>query len=243
MGIMHKKENIGPVELATMSFGQSFQITPMQLLRAISATINGGCLITPHFAKGFENSDGSLAVIEYPKGERVVSEETSQTMKGILESVVSVGTGNKTYIAGYRIGGKTATSEKLPRHSGKYIASFCAFAPAEDPKVIALVLIDEPKGTYYGGQVAGPVMKELLENVLPYIGIEPVYTKEELEKNNVAPVTVPDFTGMKISEAKEAVSKLKLTAEVKGEGSIVQGQFPPKDEIINPDTKIILYSN
>lgn len=178
VGIMHKKDKIGPVELATMSFGQSFQITPLQLIRAISSAVNGGRLVTPHFAKELKNDGGeTVKVFEYKDMGNPISKETSDKMKKILESVVAVGTGNKTYIEGYRIGGKTATSEKLPRKSGKYIASFCAFAPADNPQVIALVLIDEPQGVYYGGQVAGPVMKELLENALPYIGIE----KQETE--------------------------------------------------------------
>lgn len=174
VGIMHKKENIGPLELATMSFGQGFQITPLQLICAVSATINGGRRITPHFAKELRSKDESTPrVFDYPAGERIISKETSDTMRVILESVVSQGTGSKTYIEGMRIGGKTATSQKLPRGSGKYIASFCAFAPAEDPRVIALVLINEPQGVYYGGQVAGPVMQRLMQNILPYLGVSP----------------------------------------------------------------------
>ena len=154
VGIMHKKEKVGPVELATMSFGQSFQITPLQLLRSISSVINGGQLITPHFGTKIIDENGNIVEnLSYEKGNRTVSKETSEQMKWILESVVSEGTGNKTYIPGFRIGGKTATSEKLPRRSGKYIASFCAFAPAENPEVIGLVLVDEPQGVYYGGQV------------------------------------------------------------------------------------------
>ncbi|MFR4987536.1 MAG: peptidoglycan D,D-transpeptidase FtsI family protein [Lachnospirales bacterium] len=153
VGIMHKKENVGPVELATMSFGQSFQITPLQLLRAISSVINGGELITPHFGTKIIDENGNvIEELNYKKGRKTISKETSEQMKWILESVVSEGTGNKTYIPGFRIGGKTATSEKLPRRSGKYIASFCAFSPAENPQVIALVLVDEPQGVYYGGQ-------------------------------------------------------------------------------------------
>lgn len=153
VGIMHKEEKVGPVELATMSFGQSFQITPLQLLRAISSVINGGELITPHFGLEIIDKDGNIIEdFKYENGRRTVSKETSEQMKWILESVVSEGTGNKTYIPGFRIGGKTATSEKLPRRSGKYIASFCAFAPAENPQVIGLVLVDEPQGVYYGGQ-------------------------------------------------------------------------------------------
>ncbi len=243
VGIMHKKENIGPVELATMSFGQSFQITPLQLLRAISATVNGGYLITPHFALRLQDSEGTVVkTFEYEKGRQVISTQTSETMKEILESVVAVGTGNKTYIPGYRIGGKTATSEKLPRRSGKYIASFCAFAPAENPQVIALVLVDEPKGVYYGGQVAGPIMKELLTNILPYLGIEPEYSQAELETDGVAPVEVGNYVGVKISEAKQILEKLNVEAEVKGDGDVVQNQFPPVGESINQNTKVILYT-
>ncbi len=178
VGIIHKLENIGPVELATMSFGQSFQITPLQLLRAASAIVNGGRLITPHFALGIADEEGNLVEsFVYDEGEQIISVETSETMKKILESVVAEGTGSKAYLPGYRIGGKTATSEKLPRRSGKYIASFMSFAPAENPQVMALVLIDEPQGVYYGGTVAGPVMQELLKNALPYLGIEPVYNE------------------------------------------------------------------
>ena len=173
VGILHKKEDIGPVELATMSFGQTFQITPIQLLRAAAAVVNGGKLITPHFAiKTVDDNGFTVNNFEWPEGERVISEETSATMREILESVVAEGTGNKAQVEGYRIGGKTATSQKLPRGSGKYIASFMAFAPADDPQVMALVLIDEPEGVYYGGTVAGPVMRDLLTNILPYLNIE-----------------------------------------------------------------------
>lgn len=173
VGILHKKDDIGPVELATMSFGQTFQITPIQLLRAAAAVVNGGKLITPHFAiKTVDDNGFTVNTFEWPEGEQVISEETSATMREILESVVSEGTGNKAQVEGYRIGGKTATSQKLPRGSGKYIASFMAFAPADDPQVMALVLIDEPEGVYYGGTVAGPVMRDLLTNILPYLNIE-----------------------------------------------------------------------
>mgnify|MGYP000059556086 CR=1 FL=1 len=172
VGILHKKDDIGPVELATMSFGQTFQITPIQLLRAAAAVANGGRLITPHFAVKTIDDDGfTQKVFEWPDGGRAVSEETSEKMRAILESVVAEGTGNKAQVDGYRIGGKTATSQKLPRGSGKYIASFMPFAPADKPTVMALVLIDEPQGVYYGGTVAGPVMKDLLSNILPYLNI------------------------------------------------------------------------
>lgn len=172
VGILHKKDDIGSVELATMSFGQTFQITPIQLLRAAAAVANGGRLITPHFAvKTIDNDGFTQKVFEWPDGGRAISEETSEKMRAILESVVAEGTGNKAQVDGYRIGGKTATSQKLPRGSGKYIASFMSFAPADKPTVMALVLIDEPQGVYYGGTVAGPVMKDLLSNILPYLNI------------------------------------------------------------------------
>ncbi len=243
VGIMHKKEKIGPVELATMSFGQSFQITPLQLLRAISSVINGGELITPHFGTKIIDENGNIIEeLNYEKGRRTVSEEVSEQMKIILESVVSEGTGNKTYIPGFRIGGKTATSEKLPRRSGKYIASFCAFSPAENPQVIALVLIDEPQGVYYGGQVAGPVMKELLENILPYMNIEKKYTEKELKMEETQEITVPNLINFDINDAKNLLNEQKINFEIVGENNVVRTQFPPPDEIINYDEKIILYT-
>ena len=243
VGIMHKKEKIGPVELATMSFGQSFQITPLQLIRAISSAVNGGRLVTPHFAKALRNEKGeTVKVFEYKDAGNPISPETSERMRKILESVVAAGTGNKTYIPGYRIGGKTATSEKLPRKSGKYIASFCAFAPAEKPQVIAIVLVDEPQGVYYGGQVAGPVMKELLSNSLPYLGIKPEYTDEELEMDGVAPVTVTSYVGKTVNQAKIDAAKEKINVEVTGQGDKVIGQFPTEGTVINQGSKIILYT-
>lgn len=180
--IIHKKENVGLVELATMSFGQSFQITPVQLLTAASAIVNGGTLVTPHFGVSVENADGELIKnLEYGTKEGVISKETSETMKYLLEKVIADGTGKNAYIEGYRIGGKTATSEKLPRGTGKYIASFIGFAPADNPQVIAMCIIDEPQGIYYGGTVAAPVIKELYENILPYLGIEKQVTQTEEE--------------------------------------------------------------
>lgn len=180
--IIHKQENVGAVELATMSFGQSFQITPVQMLRAVSAIVNGGRLVTPHFGLYTSSSDGSVVnEFAYSTQDEAISSQTSETMKKILEGVVSEGGGTKAYIDGYSIGGKTATSQKLPRGSGKYISSFIGFAPADNPQVIAMCLIDEPTGVYYGGTIAAPVVKTLYENILPYIGIERAV---QLEKNN-----------------------------------------------------------
>lgn len=168
--IMHKPEAIGAVELATISFGQSFQITPLQLLRAVSAVINGGTLVTPHFAVSVENEQGEVVkTFEYDSFPGAISPETCETMKALLEKVVSEGTGKNAKIEGYAIGGKTATSQKLPRGSGKYIASFLGFSPTDTPRIIGLVMIDEPCGTYYGGTIAAPVMKEIYDNVLPYL--------------------------------------------------------------------------
>jgi len=241
VGIMHKLENVGPVELATMSFGQSFQITPLQLLRAVAATLNGGYLITPHIGTGLADESGNIVdTFVYDTGEPVISAETSALMRDILESVVEAGTGNRTYIPGYRVGGKTATSEKLPRRTGKYIASFLTFAPAEHPEVLALVLIDEPQGAYYGGQVAGPVMKELLENVLPYLGIAPKYSEAELEMDGVAQVTVPDLKGLTVTAAKKTLSTLHLEAHFDGTGDIVTSQMPLPGEQINQGAKILM---
>lgn len=180
--IIHKQENVGAVELATMSFGQSFQITPVQMLRAVSAIVNGGRLVTPHFGLYTGSSDGSVVnEFAYSTQDEAISSQTSETMKKILEGVVSEGGGTKAYIDGYSIGGKTATSQKLPRGSGKYISSFIGFAPADNPQVIAMCLIDEPTGVYYGGTIATPVVKTLYENILPYIGIE---RSVQLEKND-----------------------------------------------------------
>lgn len=180
--IIHKQENVGAVELATMSFGQSFQITPVQMLRAVSAIVNGGRLVTPHFGLYTGSSDGSVVnEFAYSTQDEAISSQTSETMKKILEGVVSEGGETKAYIDGYSIGGKTATSQKLPRGSGKYISSFIGFAPADNPQVIAMCLIDEPTGVYYGGTIAAPVVKTLYENILPYIGIE---RSVQLEKND-----------------------------------------------------------
>lgn len=188
--IMHNKKNIGAVELATISFGQSFQITPLQLITAVSTVVNGGNRITPHFGVRIQSSDeGNIKELTYDSKGNMVTKETSENMKKLLESVVAEGSGHNAFLAGFRIGGKTATSEKLPRSSNKYISSFIGFAPADNPKVIALVLIDEPTGIYYGGTIAAPAIKELFDNVLPYIGIKPdpsikEETKETLGENS-----------------------------------------------------------
>ena len=170
--IMHKKEDMGNVELATVSFGQSFQITPMQLLTTASSIVNGGNRITPHFGVQTVDEAGNIQKFTYPVTEGIVSEETSATMRSILEMVVSEGGGINGKVEGFRVGGKTATSQTLPRGTGRYIASFVGFAPADDPQVIAIAIINHPKGVYYGGQIAAPIVRQLFENILPYLGIK-----------------------------------------------------------------------
>lgn len=182
--IMHKKENVGPVELATVSFGQSFQVTPIQLATTVSSLINGGNRITPHFGVSVKDDQGELVeTLQYKVEEGIVSPETSQTLRSVLEKVVSEGSGKRAYIKGFSIGGKTATSQTLPRSANKYISSFLGFAPADDPQVLALLIINNPQGIYYGGTIAAPVVKEIFSNILPYLGIEKeaVPEKEEQE--------------------------------------------------------------
>lgn len=171
--IMHNKSNIGPVELATMSFGQSFQITPIQLATTVSSIINGGRRVTPHFGVQVTDRNGkTVEKFDYPVKKHVVSEDTSSEMRDILESVVSEGSGKNSYIPGYKIGGKTATSQTLPRSANKYISSFIGFAPADHPQVLGMVVIHNPQGIYYGGTIAAPVVRDIFENILPYMGIE-----------------------------------------------------------------------
>lgn len=180
--IMHKKEDIGTVELATMTFGQSFQVTPIQMAVTVSSIINGGTRVTPHVGTAVLDENGeNIKTFDYDTEKGVVSEETSETMQMLLESVVSEGSGKNAYIEGYSIGGKTATSQTLPRSANKYISSFIGFAPADDPQILGIVIIHDPKGVYYGGTIAAPVLRDIYDNVLPYLGIEKnqamVYTK------------------------------------------------------------------
>ena len=167
---MHKEENIGAVELATISFGQSFQVTPIQLATTVSSLINGGKRIIPHFGVKTVDQRGNVTnEFTYPAEEGIISEETSGKLRYMLEQVVENGGGKNGYVEGYHVGGKTATSQTLPRGTGRYIASFLGFAPADDPQVLALAIVTNPKGVYYGGQVAAPVVRQLFENILPYL--------------------------------------------------------------------------
>ena len=174
--IMHKLDNIGEVELATMTFGQSFQITPVQLAVMASSVVNGGRRITPHFGVAVQDQEGKiLKEFSYPVKEGIVTEEVSAQMREILEKVVAEGSGKKAYLEGYRIGGKTATSQTLPRSAHKYISSFLGFAPANDPQVLAVCIVHDPQGIYYGGTVCAPVVRTIFENILPYLGIEKTF--------------------------------------------------------------------
>ena len=188
--IFHKQEKVGPVELATMSFGQSFQITPLQLMRAAAAVVNGGNLVTPHFGVYTTDENNNVTeVLKYETKTGAVSTATSETMKRLLEAVVAEGTGHRAYIAGYSIGGKTATSEKLPRSENRYISSFLGFSPADNPQVMTLILIDEPQGIYYGGTIAAPVVGEIYDNILPYLGI---YKDENAEEETTQTISIDD---------------------------------------------------
>ena len=171
--IMHKEENIGQVELATMSFGQSFQVTPIQMAATVSALINGGKRVTPHFGVRILDKDKeTVRELKYDDGKHIVSEETSRTMQALLESVVSEGSGKNAKIEGYHIGGKTATSQTLPRSANKYISSFIGFAPAGNPQILGMCVIYNPQGVYYGGTIAAPVIRDIFDNIFPYLGIE-----------------------------------------------------------------------
>ncbi|MCL2387869.1 MAG: penicillin-binding transpeptidase domain-containing protein [Defluviitaleaceae bacterium] len=239
VGIMYSADRMGPVELATMSFGQSLTITPLQLVSASATVINGGYRVTPHI--GMRLLDGNGYVVEEfspPLGEQIIPTEVSDSMRFILESVVSVGTGQRTYIAGYRVGAKTATSQKLPRGSGKYISSIMAFAPADDPVVVALVLVDEPKGVYYGGQVTGPIMQLLLENVLPYLGVTPIYTTQAEQEG--APVTVPNLRNMTRTDALAVLKESELAYDIIGTGNTIIDQFPIPGELVNRGERVLL---
>jgi len=238
-GIMYAPDKMGPVELATMSFGQSLTITPLQLVSAAATVVNGGRLVTPHVGMRLLDENGVI-VQEFapPPGEQILPQDVSDSMRFILESVVSVGTGQRTYIPGFRVGGKTATSQKLPRGSGKYISSIMAFAPADDPAVVALVLVDEPQGTYYGGQVTGPVMQILLENVLPHLGVTPMYVTEE--EMDGAPVRVPDVRGAAKSDAVKALEEWGLKHDTIGIGDTISEQFPIPGELVNRGERVLL---
>ena len=180
---MHRLEDIGPVELATMAFGQSFQLTPVRMAATVSALINGGHMVTPHIGVKLTSADNSMEkLLVWDNGEQIVSENTSETMCYALEKVVSEGGGSKAFIEGYSIGGKTATSQTLPRSAHRYIASFIGFAPAGDPRILGMCIIEDPQGIYYGGTIAAPVIRDIFENILPYLGMTKTAAEETQDK-------------------------------------------------------------
>lgn len=237
----HTMENFNEVELATSSFGQSFQITPLQLITAYSAITNGGTMVRPRIAKELTDDAGNVIKTfqtEYIR--KVVSEETASTTRQILESVVTYGTSKNAYIAGYRVAGKTGTSEKLPRGNGKYIASFLGFAPANDPEVIGLLLLDEPMGdTYMGGQIAAPTFKLIFEDTLRYLGIEPQYTEEELKTMDLP---VPNVEGLSVTDVPKAFENSGLKYQIVGDGEKIVSQIPKGGTALPASSTVVLYT-
>lgn len=234
-------ETMSDVDLATESFGQSITVTPLQMAAAVSAVANGGTLMKPHIVKQIVNSD--MGIVESTEPEivrQVIAKETSEEMCKILESVVSEGGGKNAYLAGYRIAGKTGTSEKIPRGNGKYIASFIGFAPADDPKVLCLVILDEPNGSsYYGGQIAAPVVRDILGETLQYLGVEPMYNPDEEEYINVE---VPDITGMSVSEAGSVLDESGLKPKESGSGDVVVDQIPKPHTGVTGGSMVYMYT-
>ncbi len=246
MSIYYTAEQMGPVELASESFGQTINVTPIQLITAIAASVNGGYLVQPHVVKQIIDSDGNVVENIEPEVKRqVISEETSLYMRELLENVVTNGSGKNAYVAGYRVGGKTGTSQKqnLKNEDGsitKYISSFCGIAPADDPEIAIIVLLDEANvDNYYGSAIAAPVVGQILEEVLPYLEIEAVYTEEELAKMDIK---VPDVQGESVEEAKSAISAAGLNATVIGDGDTVQRQVPSGQQSISDGGTVVLYT-
>ncbi|MDR0930581.1 MAG: PASTA domain-containing protein [Clostridiales bacterium] len=249
VGPFHALKNLNAVELATCSFGQSFQVTPLQMVTGIAAIANDGKLMKPHIVKELKDSQGNIVeTIEPTVVRQIISKETSDTVCDLLEKVVSEGTGSNAYVSGYRVAGKTGTSEKFEtvngktvRANGKYIASFGAFAPADDPEIACIVILDEPTGgSYFGGVIAGPVMGRLMADVLPYLNIEPQYTPEELAQLENP---VPDVVGMKLDNAKNTLIGKQFTCKVIGDGGEVLSQIPTAGTRVNANSVITLYTS
>ena len=251
IGLVRTPAKMGPVELATVSFGQGIAVTPIQLVTAVSAAVNGGYLMEPRIAKKLVDNDGNTVHEFLPKNVRqVISEETSTVLREILESVVAVGTGKSAYVPGYRIGGKTGTAQKAENGryvSGKYVASFVGFAPANDPQIAVLVVIDEPGGaTYYGGQIASPVVKSIITDTLRYLDVKPQYTQAELELMQKPLVTVPEVRNMSYKDAIKILTNNKLNHQLEsGEGetslnSLIVDQIPKPGSSLNEDGDVIL---
>ena len=244
--IYHAESAMGVVELASESFGQTLKVTPIQLITAFSAAVNGGYLYTPHVVKQIIDSDGNVVEnIESTLVNQVISEETSEQLCEYLGNIVASGSGKNAYVAGYRVGGKTGTSQKIDERDEnkeeKYVASFCGVAPTDDPQIACLLLLDEPNGdSYYGGTIASPVAADILEEILPYIGVTPQYTEDEAEKLES---NAPDLIGKKVSEAKSAASEAELSIKVVGEGDTVLRQVPGATSTIPSGGTIVVYTD
>ncbi len=241
-GIFHEESNFKEIDLATSSFGQSFNVTPLQIVSMAAAVANGGNLMKPHLVKQIVDSDMNIIEnIQPTKVRQIVSKETSDKMRKILESVVSEGGGKNAYLAGYRIAGKTGTSEKQPRGNGKYVASFIGFAPADDPQVVCLVILDQPAPgkTYYGGLIAAPVVKNILDETLQYLNVEPEYTDEEMQ---FVDILVPNVVGLDANKAKQTVENAGMNVKVFGSGKKVIAQVPNSQTKVSKNSNIILYT-
>lgn len=238
-GVFFTEDNFNEVQLATSSFGQGFQITPLQLACYVSAICNGGTLYKPHLVKQMTDQEGNVVKTVEPEPVRqIMSEETAETMRNIMEQVVLDGAASNVYIKGYRIGGKTGTSEKLPRGNGKYVASTIAMAPVDDPQVVVLVILDEPSDVYYGGTVAAPVVRSILEDVLPYLGIEPQYTEEDEQGT----VSVPNVVDLSVEEAINTLVSEGLNYQVMGDGDTILSQIPIGSVMMEENSTVILYT-
>ena len=241
-GVLHKEKNVGPVELATISFGQANAVTPIQLITAISAMANDGKLMQPRVVKGYTDNKGNIIEEIQPKVVRqVISEETSDEVMKLAESVVSLGGGKSAYIPGYRIGGKTGTAQKVidGRYAqGKYICSFMGIAPTDDPQIVVLAIVDEPTGvSAFGSTTAGPIIKEIMSDSLKYLGVKPVYTEEEKEKNEKELVVVPDIRNLPIEDAVDALEEAKLKPNLDADTEIPKGK-KVKDMFPKPGVKV-----
>lgn len=243
----HSEENMGPTELASTSFGQTFKVTPIQLLTAICAAVNGGTLVQPHVVDKIIDADGNIVkTVSTVKKRQVISKETSETVRELMEAVVDGGGGQNAYVPGYRIGGKTGTSQKVSEmlatgESGLYVASFCGVAPIDDPEIAMLFILDEPKGAnYYGGTISAPPGGQILSEILPYLGYEPQYSEEEL---TTLAKSVPNVTGFSISAAKAAIAEQGLTCKIIGDGETVAKQLPESGSTVYSGGVVLVYTD
>ncbi len=239
-GVFFSKADFNEVQLATSSFGQGLQVTPLQLASFVSAICNGGTLYQPHLVKQMTDQEGNVVkTIEPEPVRQIMSSETAGTMRNIMEQVVLDGAASNAYIKGYRVGGKTGTSEKLPRGNGKYIASCVGIAPVDDPQVVVLVILDEPIGVYYGGTIAAPVVRSILEDTLHYLGMEPQYTEEEEAEETV---NVPNVVDLTVNEAANTLSAAGLNYQIMGDGETILSQIPVGSVTMELNSTVILYT-